>query len=103
MVGDFRVQRHWDFQEKPEPTSEEDWEAFQEELNKHFIKVQEGPNVLRWGYMSIGAFNIKEAYQIRITSQGAVDDIWKKNMGIQPLAQGCSLCLAGCPREDSRL
>ena len=68
LVGDFRVQRHWDFQEKPEPISEEDWEAFQEELNKRFIKVQEGPDVLRWGYTSRGAFNIKEAYQIKITS-----------------------------------
>ena len=33
---------------------------------------------LRWEYMSRGAFNIKEAYQIKITSQAVVDDIWKK-------------------------
>ena len=62
MGGDYREQRHWDFQEKPEPTSEKDWDTFQEEMNKHFIKVQEGPNVLRWGYTSRGSFNIKEAY-----------------------------------------
>ena len=69
---------HWDFQEKPNPTSDADWEAFQEELSKRYIKVQECPDVLRWGYMTRGSFNIKEAYQIRITHQAVVDDIWKK-------------------------
>ena len=68
----------WDFQEKPEPTSEVDWEAFQEELSKRFIKIQEGPDVLRWGYTTRGSFNIKEAYNIRITHCAMVDDIWKK-------------------------
>ena len=41
--------RQWDFQEKPDLASESDWEAFQEEMSRHFIKVQEGPDVLRWG------------------------------------------------------
>ena len=53
-------QRQWDFQEKLELTSEEDWEAFQEELSKSFIKAQDGPDVLRWGYTTKGSFNIKE-------------------------------------------
>ena len=38
-------QHQWDFQEKPEHSSKEDWEAFQEELNKRFIKAQERPDI----------------------------------------------------------
>ena len=68
----------WNFPEKPDFMSEEDWEAFQEELNKRFIKAQEGPNILRWGYSSKGSFRIKEAYSIRIARNVAMDDIWKK-------------------------
>ena len=70
--------RQWDFQEKPEPIGEADWEAFQEELSKCFVKIQEGPDVLRWVYTTRGSFNIKEAYNIRITVRATVDDIWKK-------------------------
>ena len=68
----------WDFQEKPEPTSEVDWEAFQEELSKRFIKAQDGLDVLRWGYTTRGSFNIREAYNIRITHHTVEDDIWKQ-------------------------
>ena len=43
----FQMDHHlWNFPEKPDFTSEEDWEAFQEELNKRFIKAQEGPDIL---------------------------------------------------------
>ena len=73
------MDRHqWNFLEKPEHTSEEDWEAFHEELNKLFIKAQEGPDISRWGYSSKGSFSIKEAYSIRISRNAAIDDIWKK-------------------------
>ena len=70
--------RQWDFKEKPEPISKADWEGFQEELSKRFINIQEGPDVLRWVYTTRGSFNIKEAYNIRITVRATVDDIWKK-------------------------
>ena len=75
-------QHQWDFQEKPELTSEVDWEAFQEELSKRFIKAQDGPNVLRWGYTTIGSFTIKEGYNIRITHCVTKDDIWKKVLAV---------------------
>ena len=68
----------WNFPEKTDLTSEEDCKAFQEELNKHFIKAQEGPDILRWGYSSKGSFSIKEAYSIRISRNVVTDDIWKK-------------------------
>ena len=71
-------QHQWDFQEKTELTSEVDWEAFQKELSKRFIKAQDGLDVLRWGYTTIVSFNIKEAYNIMITHRAAEDDIWKK-------------------------
>ena len=71
-------QHEWEFQEKPEHSSKEDWEAFQEELNKRFIKVQEGPDILRWGYSTRGSFSVKEAYSIMILRNAANDDIWKK-------------------------
>ena len=69
----------WNFLEKPEHTSEEEWEAFHEELNKRFIKAQEGPDILRWGYSTRGSFSVKEAYSIRISRNAVSDDIWKKN------------------------
>ena len=56
----------WNFLEKPDLMSEDDWEAFQEELNKRFIKAQEGPDILRWGYSSKGSFSVKDAYSIRM-------------------------------------
>ena len=68
----------WNFPEKLDYTSEKDWEAFQEELNKRFMKAQEGPDILRWGYSSKGSFSVKEAYSIRISRNAATDDIWKK-------------------------
>ena len=71
-------QHQWDFQVKPKLTSEADWEAFQEELSKRFIKAKNGPDVLIWGYATRGSFSIKEAYNIRITRRAAEDDIWKK-------------------------
>ena len=61
QVGNHMEHHQWDFQEKPEHVSEEEWEAFHEELNKHFIKVQEGPDILRLGYMTKGSFSVKEA------------------------------------------
>ena len=68
----------WNFLGKPEYTSEEDWEAFHEELRKFFIKAQEGLDILRWGYSSRGSFSVKEAYSIRILRNATMDDIWKK-------------------------
>ena len=65
----------WEFPEKPDLMSEEDWDAFKEELNKFFIKAQEGPDILRWGYSSKGSFSVKEAYSIRTSGNVAVDDI----------------------------
>ena len=57
---------------------EDEWEAFQEELNKCFVKVQEGPDILRWGYSSKGSFSVKEAYNIRMSRNVEMDDIWGK-------------------------
>ena len=68
----------WKFPEKHEHTSEEDWEVFHEEMNKCFIKAQEGPDILRWGYSPRGSFSVKEAYSIRISRNAVSDDIWKK-------------------------
>ena len=45
---------------------------------KRFIKVQEGLEILRWGYTNRGSFNIKEAYNIRLTLHAEADGIWKK-------------------------
>ena len=72
-------QLQWNFPEKHTHTSEEDWDAFQEELNKRFIKVQDGPDILRWGYSNKGSFSVKENYSIRIARNAMNDDIWKKN------------------------
>ena len=68
----------WKFPEKHEHTSEEDWEVFHEEMNKCFIKAQEGLDILRWGYSPRGSFSVKEAYSIRISRNVVIDDIWKK-------------------------
>ena len=65
----------WSFPEKPDLMSEDDWEALEEELNKHFIKAQEGSDILRWGYSSKGSFSIKEAYGIKMSRNMAMEDI----------------------------
>ena len=83
-IKNFVDQRQWDFQEKLDLTCVSDWEAFQEEMSKRFIKVQEGPDVLRWGYTNRGSFNIKESYNIRLGHHVDVDDIWKKIWTINP-------------------
>ena len=38
----------------------------------------EGHDVLRWGYLEKGIFNIKEAYNIRIGKGTEDGEIWKK-------------------------
>ena len=76
-LGNHMDHHQWKFPEKPEHTSEENWEVFHEELNKCFIKAQEGPNILIWGYSSRGSFSVNEAY--RISRNVVMDDIWKKN------------------------
>ena len=45
---------------------------------KHFVRVKEGPNILRWGYTDRGSFSIKEAYNIRLGNQVEDDGTWKK-------------------------
>ena len=67
--------QRWDFPEKPALMSEEDWEAFLEELRKRFIRTQAGPDILRWGYYPKGDFSVKEAYSIRMTRNMELDDI----------------------------
>ena len=42
------------------------------------IKPTEGPDVLRWGYLEKGMFNIKEAYNIQIESCAEDGETWKK-------------------------
>ena len=62
--------------------SEEDWGAFQEELNKRFVKFQERPDILQWGYSSKGSFSVKEAYNIKMSRNVAMDKIWEKNWAV---------------------
>ena len=45
---------------------------------KRFIKVQEGLDVLIWGYTNQGSFSINEAYNIRLGNHAEVDGIWNK-------------------------
>ena len=47
-------------------------------MRKGFIKVHEGPDVLRWGYTNRGSFNTKEAYNIRLTHHVEANGIQKK-------------------------
>ena len=54
------------FTNKPDQIKEEYWETFQEQMHRWSIKPTEGPDVLRWGYLEKGMFNIKEVYNIRI-------------------------------------
>ena len=42
---------------------------------KHFVKVKEGPNILRWGYKDRGSFNIKESYNIILGNHVEDDEI----------------------------
>ena len=63
---------------KPEQIEEDDWEAFQEEMHRRSIRPEEGNDVLRWGYLEKGMFNIKEAYNIRIGNVAKDGEIWKK-------------------------
>ena len=42
------------------------------------IRPTEGHDVLRWGYLDKGVFNIKEAYNIRIRNDAEVEELWKK-------------------------
>ena len=65
----------WNFPKKPDLMSEEEWGAFQEELNKRFVKFQERPDILWWGYSSKGSFSVKEAYIIRMSRNMEMDDI----------------------------
>ena len=41
-----------------------DWDAFQEEILNRFIRLKEGPDILRCGYTDRGMLSIKEAYKI---------------------------------------
>ena len=61
---------------KPDQIKEEDWKAFQEEMLRRSIRPMEGNDVLRWGYLEKGTFNIKEAYNICIGNDGEERDIW---------------------------
>ena len=44
---------------------------------KRFIRVKEGPDILKWVYMDRGSFSIKEAYDIRLGNQMEADETWK--------------------------
>ena len=52
--------------------------SFQEEIHQRFIRVREGPDILRWGYKEKGSFSIKEAYNLKIGQQRDEEGIWKK-------------------------
>ena len=55
-----------------------DWDAFQEEILNRFIRVKEGPDILRWGYIDKGTFSIKKAYNIQIGNLIKEEGTWKK-------------------------
>ena len=42
------------------------------------IRPTEGHDVLRWGYLDEGVFNIKEAYNMQIRNDVEVGELWKK-------------------------
>ena len=75
MIGNSEDQRQWDFQDKPELTSMDDWGDFQEEMIQHFVKVKKGPDILRWGYTNRGSVSIKEYYNIRLGNHEEDDGI----------------------------
>ena len=54
------------------------WETLQEEMHRRCIRSMEGQDVLRWGYLDKGMFNIKEAYNIRIGTCVEDGETWKK-------------------------
>ena len=58
--------------------SDGDWGAFQEELHMRFVRVREGPNILRWGCKEKGIFSIKEAYNLKIDPHENDEGIWRK-------------------------
>ena len=62
---------------KPDQIEEEDWKAFQEEMRGRSIRPTEGHDVLRWGYLDKGVFNIKEAYKIWIRNDVEFGELWK--------------------------
>ena len=70
--------RCWNFVDKPDQIEEADWEAFPEEMLTRCIRFTEGQDVLRWGYMDRGMFNIKEAYNIQIGNRVEEEETWKK-------------------------
>ena len=43
-----------------------------------FIRVKEGPNILRWRCKEKGIFSIKEAYNIKIDLHEDDEGIWRK-------------------------
>ena len=43
-----------------------------------FVRVREGPDILRWGYKEKGIFSIKESYNLKIGLQGGEEGIWRK-------------------------
>ena len=47
-------------------------------MHRRSIKTTEGLDVLRWGYLEKGMFNIKETYNIRIGSHAEDGETWKK-------------------------
>ena len=47
-------------------------------MHKRFVRVKEGPDIMRWGYTDRGSFSIKEAYNIRLGHQREADGIWRK-------------------------
>ena len=55
-----------------------EWDAFQEEILNPFIRIKEGPDIMRWGYIDKGTFSIKEVYNIRIRNQIEEEETWKK-------------------------
>ena len=63
---------------KPEQIEKDDWEDFQEEMHRRSIRPMEGNDVLRWGYLEKGIFNIKEAYNIQIGNAVEDGEVWKK-------------------------
>ena len=69
--------RRWIFSIKPDQIEEDVWEAFQEEMRGRSIRPIEGHDVLIWGYLDKGVFNIKEAYNIRIRNDTEVEELWK--------------------------
>lgn len=48
------------------------------ELSTRRIRVQEGPNILRWGHRLIGAFTLKESYTLHVGHNAQNDqELWQ--------------------------